>query len=150
MNSTRTFTAAYPIFLDDAVIANAAHLITVTGYGDSIQFAVDGQPVSTLQAEGIRQLALSRGTFERLSGPSQQASQPITLTRRQAQALHLDLSRLGYTSVAHYEVASATVGREVASLTELSSSEAQAVWQHACLVRGYSTPDSRHYGAAAA
>ena len=90
-------------------------------------------------------LALSRGTFERLSGPSQQASQPAPLTRRQAQALHLDLSRLGYTNVAHYEVASATVTREVASLTELTTSEAQAVWQHACLVRGYSNPTTRYY-----
>ena len=129
MNSTRTFTAAYPIFLDDAVIANAAHLITVTGYGDSIQFAVDGQPVSTLQAEGIRQLALSRGTFERLSGPS---LQPV-IGKARARAMHVELARRGYPTN-HYDLASGVLNREIASLAALIEVEARTVWT--CLIYG--------------
>ena len=44
----------------------------------------------------------------------------------------------------------ATVGRELVSLTELTAEETARVWQHACLVRGYSIPVSRYYGAATA
>ena len=129
MNSTRTFTAAYPIFLDDAVIANASHLITVTGYGDSIHFAVDGQPVSTEHAEGIRQLALSRGTFERLSGPS---LQPV-IGKARAHQMHIELGRNGFSGQ-HYDLASGVLGREVTSFAALTEVEARTVWT--CLIYG--------------
>ena len=127
-DSTRTFTAAYPIFLDDAVIAHASHTITVTGYGDSIQFAVDGRPVSTLQAEGIRQLALSRGTFERVSGP-----EILPIGKARAAAMHRELARRGYPTC-HYDLASGVLGREIASLAALTEVEARTVWT--CLIYG--------------
>ncbi|WP_407570754.1 hypothetical protein [Deinococcus altitudinis] len=147
-HTTRTFTAAYPIFLDDAVIAQAAHTITATGYGSALTFTLDGQPATLQQVTDVRALAESRGQCVRVSGPSLEAV--ATLSKRTAQALHLDLSRLGYTHGAHYEVASAAVNRDLVSLTELTPLEAARVWVHACLVRGFSTPVTRYYGQAAA
>ena len=149
-DTTRTFRARYLVIVETAVLSAHDYLLEFTGYGAAIQITLDGKRCSKAVAEAITKLALNLGTFERLSGPSLEATQPATLTKRQAQALHADLGRLGYANVAHYEVASATIGRELVSLTELTAEEAGRVWQHACLVRGYSTPVSRYYGAAAA
>ena len=150
MNSTRTFTATYPQYLDDAVLYIATHQITATGYGAALQFQLDGKPATLQQVADVRALAESRGTFERISGPSLTPVQPSTIGKRAAQALHLDLARLGYTNPAHYEVCSAAVARELLSLTELTEAEVPVVWAHACLIRGYSTPVTRYYSKAVA
>jgi len=63
---------------------------------------------------------------------------------------HKDMTRLGYTNRAHYEVAFSKLGREVVSLAALMIEELTLVWAYACLVRGYSTPCTRYYGRAVA
>ena len=142
-SNTRTFTAAYPIFLDDAVIAHATHTITVTGYDKGIQFAVDGRPVSTLQADGIRQLALSRGTFERVSGPEMQPIGKVIACQ-----LHRDMARLGVTR--HYQTASEALGYLVSTLAALSRQEAQDVWSYTCALAERPTLPSVVFGMVAA
>ena len=146
--TTRTFRAKYLVIVETAVLSAHEYLLTFTGYGDRIQITLDGRRCSKAVAEAITKLALNLGTWEHLSGPE---LEPVTtIGKRTAAAPHADLGRLGYTHRAHYEVASAAVGRELLSLTELTEAEMPCVWSHACLVRGFSTPVSLYYGRAAA
>ena len=143
MNSTtRTFRARYNVEMDRTIIGAHDHLITVTGYGDSIGFKLDGQAVSYERAEGIRQLALNLGTFKRLSGPSLTPS----IGNRVAHQLHIDLARLGHVN--HDLVASEALERPVTSLAALTQLEAQAVWSLACALREIPTQPSIVYAVA--
>jgi len=95
-------------------------------------------------------LAKDGGVWEQV-GETVLAPTPTPPTsKRDACELHVDLSRLGFANKSHYEVASAKVGREISSLTELTADEVQAVWAHACLLQGYSIPCTRYYGRAVA
>jgi len=125
MNSTRTFTARYPIFLDDAIIAQASHQITATGYGTELRFELDGQPATEEQVMTIRQLAEARGTFERISGPEM-----LPIGKTVACRLHKDMAGLGVHR--HYEVAGEVLGRTILSLAALTRDEAAEVWSCAC------------------
>ena len=126
MNSTtRTFTAHYPIFLDDAVIASASHQITATGYGAELRFELDGQPATEEQVMTIRQLAEARGAFERVSGPEM-----LSIGKTIACKLHKDMAGLDVHR--HYEVAGEVLGRTVLSLAALTRDEAAEVWSYAC------------------
>ncbi len=99
-------------------------------------------------ALGLNDDFQAEGTLEVIE--TVEAVQPVSIGKRAASALHADLGRLGYTHEAHYEIASAAVGRELLSLTELTEAEVQVVWAHACLIRGYSTPVTRYYSKAVA
>ena len=128
MNSTRTFAARYLITLDTAVLSAHNHEITVTGYGSSIQFTLDGQPATYERVEAIRKLALNLGTFERISGPS--LTPPIG--NALAHRLHIDLGRLHIGG--GHALASEVLGKRVTSLAALTLDEARELWSyaHAC------------------
>lgn len=126
MNSTtRTFRAKYLVIVETAVLSAHDYLLTFTGYGDSIQITLNGKRCSKAIAEVITRLALNLGTFERLSGPSLEAPQPIG--KKRAHAMHVELARHGYPTN-HYDLASGVLGREVASLAVLTEPEARTVW----------------------
>ena len=127
-NDTRRFTARYLITLDTAVLSAHDHEITVTGHGNSIQFALDGNPATFERVEAIRKLAMNLGTFTRVSGPS---LDPIGKAR--ACAMHKELTRKGYTTN-HYDLASGVLSREIASFAALTETEARTVWT--CLIYG--------------
>ena len=127
-NTTRVFTARYLITLDTAVLSAHRHTITVTGYGDSIQFTLDGQPATLERVTAIRHLAVNLGTFTRVSGPD---LDPIGKAR--AHKFHVLIARKGVSS-AHYELASDILGREVLHLRDLTEADARTVWT--AVVRG--------------
>jgi hypothetical protein len=147
--SSRTWNVTIPVMLE------GAYLMTITATVTA--FKVAGQIVSALVdgAEATLERAANLLTWAKREGKltvieTVEAAQPVSIGKRVASALHADLGRLGYTHRAHYEIASAAVGRELLSLTELTEVEVQVVWAHACLVRGYSTPVTRYYGRAVA
>jgi len=123
--TTRIFAARYPIFLDDAVIAQASHQITATGYGAALTFELDGQAATEEQVMNVRQLAEARGIFERVSGPEM-----LPIGKTVACRLHKDMAGLGVHR--HYEVAGEVLGRTVLSLAALTRDEATEVWSYAC------------------
>jgi len=125
MNSTRTFTARYPIFLDDAIIAQASHQITATGYGAALTFELDGQPATAEQVMNVRQLAEARGSFERVSGPEM-----LPIGKTVACRLHKDMAGLGLGR--HYQIAGEALGYPVSTLAALTRQEAQDVWSYIC------------------
>jgi hypothetical protein len=143
--TARTFTATYPNYLDGAVLSNAAHVITVTGYGEDLRFLVDGREAGLQEVEDIRALALSRGKFVREGGapiiptptepqeaPMQtqtaiQASAPATIGKVRAHKLHLLLASEGYRGD-HHKLAGKILGFEVAHLRDLSEGDARRLW----------------------
>ena len=136
-NTTRVFTARYLITLDTAVLSAHRHTITVTGYGDSIQFTLDGQPATLERAASIRALALDLGTFERVSGPDLTADSSPIIGSQAACALHRDLARMGYTrNGSHYQLAAEALERPVFSLAILTAQDAQTVYGYACAQTG--------------
>ncbi|MGY2892453.1 hypothetical protein [Deinococcus sp. UYEF24] len=145
-DTTRTFKATIRVILDGAVLEVRQHILKITGRTlNTIVATLDGLRISVERARQITEMALENGSFEKIAETA-----PTTIGKRAASALHADLSRLTYTHEAHYEIASAAVGRELLSLTELTETEVPIVWAHACLVRGYSTPVTRYYGKAVA
>ena len=138
-NNTRVFRAAYLITLDTAVLSAHNHEITVTGYGDSIQFTLDGQPATYERVEAIRKLAVNLGTFERISGPSLTPSIGNALAHR----LHIDLGRLHIGG--GHALASEVLGKRVSSLAALTLNEARATWSLACSLAELPTQPSILY-----
>ena len=129
MNSTtRTFRARYLVTLDTAVLSAHDHTVTVSSYGDSIQFTLDGQPATYERVEAIRKLAVNLGTFTRISGPS---LTPIGKAR--AHRMHIELARKGYPSQ-HADLATGVLGRVIKHLRDLTEPEARTVWT--CLIYG--------------
>jgi hypothetical protein len=147
--ASRTWNVTIPVMLEGAYLMTIT--ATVTAFkvaGQIVSALVDGAEATLERAANLLTWAKREGTLTVIE--TVDAAQPVSISKRVASALHADLGRLGYTHAAHYEVASATVGRELLSLTELTATEAAQVWAHACLVRGYSTPVTRYYGQAAA
>ena len=133
-NDTRRFTARYLITLDTAVLSAHDHTITVTGHGDSIQFALDGNSATFERVEAIRKLAMNLGTFTRISGPS---LDPIGIGNKAACTLHRDLARLGYSySSSHLQIATDSLERPIASLAALTAADAQTIYGYACAQMG--------------
>ena len=124
----RNFRARYLITLDTAVLSAHDHEITVTGHGDSIQFALDGNPTTFERVEAIRHLAMNLGTFTRVSGPS---LDPIGKAR--AHRMHVELARKGFPSQ-HADLATGVLGRVIRHLRDLTETEARTVWT--CLIYG--------------
>jgi hypothetical protein len=60
--------------------------------------------------------------------PPAPRSQPVTLSRERAAAMHKELGKLGLATARHYELASDVLKREVKSFTVLTEEEALAVW----------------------
>jgi hypothetical protein len=58
-------------------------------------------------------------------------TQPATLNRERAAAMHKELAKLGFATTQHYRLASRTLGRDVKSFAALTEAEALAVW-NAC------------------
>jgi len=117
--SSRTWKVTIPVMLEGAWQMTLTHTVTAFRIGNQIVGAlVDGAEATLERAANLLTWAKREGTLEVLE--TVDAAQPATLSKRTAQALHLDLSRLGYTHSAHYEVASAAVGRDLVSLTELT------------------------------
>jgi len=150
-NITRTFRATCYAIDCSVIRARSVYTLTITGLGRADSSCVlDGEACTVERARDIRALAKDGGVWEQV-GETVQAPTPTPPTsKRDACEQHVDLSRLGFANKAHYEVASAKVGREISSLTELSADEVQAVWAHACLLQGYSTPCTRYFGRAVA
>ncbi|GGJ65516.1 hypothetical protein [Deinococcus aquiradiocola] len=145
----RTWNLIIPVYLEGAWQMNLT--CTVQAFHDQgiiTAAIIDGEEATADRAAHLLGWARAEGTLDLLD--TSEDTRPATLTRRAASALHADLGRLGYTHDAHYEIASAATGRDLASLTELTDEEATTVWAHACLVRGYSTPVTRYYGRAVA
>jgi hypothetical protein len=53
---------------------------------------------------------------------------PNTLSRERAQAMHRELSKLGFKTEMHYVHAEHVTGRRIKSLTQLTDSEARGVY----------------------
>ncbi|WP_407541750.1 hypothetical protein Q0M94_19905 (plasmid) [Deinococcus radiomollis] len=131
--------------LEGAWQMTLTHTVTALRIGNQIISAlVDGAEATLERAANLLTWAKAEGKIEVLE--TVEATQPSTIGKRAAQALHIDLSRLRYTHTAHYEVSSAAVSRELLSLTELTEAEVAVVWSHACLIRGYCMPVTRYYG----
>ena len=125
----RRFRARYLVTLDTAVLSAHDHTVTVSGYGDSIQFTLDGQPATFQRVEAIRKLAVNLGTFTRISGPSLTPG----IGNKAACTLHRDLARLGYTrNGSHLQIATEALERPVVSLATLSAQDAQTAYGYAC------------------
>ena len=148
--ATRTYSANWNVRTENAYLMTLNYLVTVTldRATDTYSATVDGEDATVERAAQIISNAQADGIVTLIS--SSESAQPTTISKRAAGALHADLGRLGYTHHAHYEVASAAVGRDLASLTELTEAETATVWAHACLVRGYSTPVTRYFSKAVA
>ena len=145
----RTWKVTIPVMLEGAYLMTLTHTVTAFRIGNQIISAlIDGLEATLERAANLLTWAKAEGTIEVLE--TVEAVQPSTIGKRAAQDLHLDLSRLGYTHAAHYEICSAAVGRELLSLTELTEANVARCWAHACLIRGYSTPVTRYYGQAVA
>ena len=143
----RTWNLTIPVYLEGVWMRNLT--CTVQAFHDQgviTAAIIDGQEATADRAAHLLGWARAEGTLQLL----EDSAQPVTISKRVASALHADLGRLGYTHHAHYEVASAAVGRDLASLTELTEAETATVWAHACLVRGYSTPVTRYFSKAVA
>jgi len=145
-NITRTFRATC-YALDCGVIRErTVYTLTITGLGLTDSSCVlDGEACPVERALEIRAWAKDGGVWEQI-GETLFAPTPTPTSKRDASELHADLGRLGFANRAHYEVASAKVGREISSLTELTAAEVQDVWAHACLIKGFSTPCIRYFG----
>lgn len=121
-NSARTFKATYAITLDNAVLEAHTHTLTITGRtAATIQATLDGQPCTFEEAERITRLALSLGSFEKISESA------ASIGKARARQMHVELARHGYPTN-HYDLASGVLGREVASLAALTEAEARTVW----------------------
>jgi len=125
------------------VFAQADHVITATGYGTGLQFELDGQPATAQQVMDVRQLAESRGTFERVSGPEM-----LPIGKTVACKLHLDMVRLGLSR--HYQIAGEALGYPVSTLATLTRQEAQDVWSYSCALAERLTLPSVLFGAVGA
>ena len=147
--ASRTWKVTIPVMLDGAYLMTITATVTAFRIGNQIISAlVDGAAATLECAAHLLTWAKAEGTLEVIE--TVEAAQPVSIGKRAASALHADLGRLTYSHRAHYEIASAAVGRELLSLTELTEAEVQVVWAHACLIRGYSTPVTRYYGRAVA
>ena len=125
-DSTRTFRARFNITLDGAVLESRDHILTITGQGwEGITATLDGQPVSLLRAAQITEMALSMGSFEKISEAA-----PAPIGNRAGHALHVQLAQMGYGR--GYAVASEALERPVSSLAALTLEEARAAWSYAC------------------
>ena len=147
--SSRTWSVTIPVMLEGAYLMTIT--ATVTAFkvaGQIVSALVDGAEATLERAANLLTWAKREGTL--IVTETVETAQPVSIGKRAASALHADLGRLGYSHRAHYEIASAAVGRDLVSLTELTEAEVSVVWAHACLIRGYSTPVTRYYGRAVA
>jgi len=56
---------------------------------------------------------------------------PLTIGKKAARELHIEMGRLGYRGVEHYSLAGEALEREVTSLATLTAEEAQIAWSYA-------------------
>lgn len=144
MNNTRVFNARYNVAVDGSILSTHRHTITASGYGDALQFALDGDPITLARAASIRALALDLGTFERVSGPDLTADSSPIIGSQAACALHRDLARLGYTrNGSHYQLATEALERPVFSLAILTAQDAQTVYGYACAQAGQGSQEAK-------
>jgi hypothetical protein len=127
--SSRTWNVTIPVYLEGAWLITLTHTVTAFRIGNQIIGAlVDGAEATLERAANLLTWAKREGTLTVIE--TVEAAQPISIGKRVAYRLHIQLAGLGYGR--GYGFASEVLGRDVTSLAALPREDAVEVLSAAC------------------
>lgn len=112
------------------VVSVAAYVVTISRTPHGFTATVDGQLVDVLDADRILRNA------DRLELLTEVLDTPPTIGKGRACELHRIMGKVGLPHAQHYALAAAALGEwsPLPTLSDLTESEARAVWRHLALL----------------